>query len=76
MSQKKAGPVRTRRNVQQYGDPYLPKINHGEIAVCTVCRAIFQRRHWFFDDALYRALSMKTDTRRVTCPACQKIRDG
>lgn len=76
MSQKKAGPVRTRRNVQQYGDPYLPKINQGEIAVCTGCRAIFQRRHWFFDDPLYRALSTKPDTRRITCPACQKIRDG
>ena len=76
MSQKKGGPVRTRRNVQQYGDPYLPKVNPGEIAVCKGCRAIFQRRHWFFNESLYRTLAGTRGTRELTCPACQKIRDG
>lgn len=73
---KKAGPVRTRRNIQRYGDPYLLKLNPGEVAVCKSCRAIFRRRHWFFDEALSRKLALERDTRVVTCPACQKIRDG
>lgn len=76
MAKKKGGPIRTRRNLQQYGDPYLPKMNPGEIAVCTSCHAIFQRRHWFFDDSLCRSLLAQPKTRRVTCPACHKIRDG
>jgi NMD protein affecting ribosome stability and mRNA decay len=76
MSNKKGGPVRTRRNVQQYGDPYLPKLNPGEIAVCKDCHAIFQRRHWFFNENLYRTLMSKRGARETTCPACQKIRDG
>lgn len=76
MVKRKGGPVRTRRNVQQYGDPYLPDLDPGEIAVCTGCRAIFRRRHWFFDKALYNQVISQLDTRPVTCPACQKIRDG
>lgn len=76
MAKKKWGPVRTRRNLQQYGDPYLPKMNPGEIAVCTSCHAIFQRRHWFFNEGLCRTLVAKRGTRELTCAACQKIRAG
>ena len=76
MVKRKGGPVRTRRNVQQYGDPYLPDIDPGEIAVCTSCRAIFRRRHWFFDEALYNQVAVQPNTRLLTCPACRKIRDG
>jgi hypothetical protein len=72
MVKRKGAPVRIRRNVQQNGDPYLPDINPGEIAVCTGCHAIFRRRHWFFDEALYGQLTARPDTRLVTCPACRK----
>jgi NMD protein affecting ribosome stability and mRNA decay len=75
MTKRKGRPVRTRRNVHQYGDPYLPKINPGEIAVCTTCHAIFRRRHWFFDDDVYRSVAPQPQTKAVTCPACRKIRD-
>ncbi len=76
MKKGKRGPVRIRRNIQQFGDPYLPDIDPGEIAVCTGCHAIFRRRHWFFDDVLYESVSKKSETHRVVCPACQKIRHG
>lgn len=76
MTKRKGVPVRTRRNLQQYGDPYLPKNNPGEIAVCTTCHAIFRRRHWFFDENEYDKLAGQAETRSVVCPACRKIRDG
>ena len=75
MTKRKGAPVRIRRNVHQYGDPYLPKINPGEIAVCTTCHAIFRRRHWFFDDDFYSTVAAQPNTKSVTCPACRKIRD-
>lgn len=76
MVKKKGGPVRVRRNVHQYGDPYLPNADPGEMAACTSCHAIFRRRHWLFDDMLYRRVTMQPNTRLVTCPACRKIRDS
>jgi NMD protein affecting ribosome stability and mRNA decay len=72
----KGQPSRIRRNVQQFGDPYLPKLNHGEVAVCTVCHAIYHRRHWFFDADAFKRCAVQAQTRQVTCPACQKIADN
>jgi NMD protein affecting ribosome stability and mRNA decay len=71
----KSQPSRIRRNVQQYGDPYLPKLNHGETAVCSRCHAIYQRRHWFFDDDMFQRSLKQAQTQQVTCPACRKIED-
>ena len=71
----KSQPTRIRRNVQQYGDPYLPKLNHGETAVCTRCHAIYQRRHWFFDDEFFKRSLTQAQTQQITCPACRKIAD-
>jgi NMD protein affecting ribosome stability and mRNA decay len=72
----KGQPSRIRRNVQQFGDPYIPKLNHGETAVCTRCHAIYQRRHWFFDDDLFNRSAVQPQTRHVVCPACHKIQDN
>lgn len=72
----KGQPSRIRRNVQQYGDPYLPKLNHGETAVCTRCHALYQRRHWFFDEEAFKRAAVQTHTHHVTCPACKKIADN
>ena len=73
--QKKGAPVRTRRNLQQYGDPYLPRVNPGETGICTDCHAIFRRRHWYFDEDEFEKLSVQAQTHRLVCPACHKIRD-
>jgi hypothetical protein len=37
----KGQPSRIRRNVQRYGDPYIPKGGQGEIALCARCQAIY-----------------------------------
>jgi hypothetical protein len=76
MSNKRPGrAVRVRRNLVESGDPYLPRLDPGEVAACTECHALYQRRHWFFDAAAYFRETMQPATRMVLCPACQKIRD-
>ena len=75
MAKKKGGPVRIRRNIQKYGDPYLPNRDPGETALCTGCHALFRRRHWFFDEELYLDIKDRPEVHRVTCPACRKIHD-
>jgi NMD protein affecting ribosome stability and mRNA decay len=71
------GTVRTRRNLAEFDstDPYQPRLDPGEVAVCTECHALYQRRHWFFDKEAYMRETMQPTTRLVLCPACQKIRD-
>ena len=76
MVKRKGAPVRTRRNIQRYGDPYLPKLDAGEVAVCQGCRAVFRRRHWTLDEALYARATAGAGARQTTCPACHKVRDG
>ena len=73
---RKGAPSHIRRNLHQDTDPYLPKVGHGETATCTHCHAIYQRRHWFFDEELFNQLVVQPATRHVRCPACQKIGDN
>jgi NMD protein affecting ribosome stability and mRNA decay len=76
MSTKRSGrAVHVRRNLVEATDPYLPRFDPGEVAICTECHALYQRRHWFFDEAAYFRETMQPETRMVLCPACQKIRD-
>lgn len=77
MKSRGRGNVHSRRNLAEFDskDPYAPKIDRGEVAVCTACHAIYQRRHWFFDDEAYLRETMQPTTQMVLCPGCQKIRD-
>lgn len=76
VSRKGEPPTRIRRNVQQYGDPYASKMDHGDPAVCTGCHAVYHLKHWRFDEDLYRHSNQRSDVRRITCPACQKVADN
>ncbi len=67
--------VPVRQNLPESTDPYQLRFNPGEIAACTECHALYQRRHWFFDEDAYTRNTMQPETRMVLCPACQKIRD-
>jgi len=76
MSTKRPGrAVRVRHNLVESTDPYLPRLDPGEVAACTECHALYQRRHWFFDADAFLRETMQPTTRMVLCPACQKIRD-
>lgn len=67
--------VPVRQNLPESTDPYQLRLDPGEVAACTECHALYQRRHWFFDDDAYMRDTMQPETRMVLCPACQKIRD-
>lgn len=69
------GNIHIRRNLDESTDPYLSSFRRREIAACTECHALYQRRHWFFDEDAYAREAEKATTRQVVCPACQKIRD-
>ena len=71
------GTIHARRNVAEFDarDPYEPHVDPGEVVVCTDCHALYQRRHWFFDEELYFHHSNDPKTHMVRCPACEKIRD-
>lgn len=71
------GNVHTRRNLAEFdaNDPYTPRFDPGETAVCTECHALYERRHWYFDEEAYFSASTQPDTHKVLCPACHKIRD-
>ena len=76
MAKKKGGPVRIRRNIQQYGDPYLPHLDPGETALCPGCHALFRHRRWFFDEDLYLEVKDRPEVHSLTCPACLKKEHG
>ena len=71
------GNVHTRRNLAEFdaNDLYAPHCDPGETAICTECHALYERRHWFFDEEAYFYASTQPDTHKVLCPACHKIRD-
>ena len=80
MSNKRPGrrggrAVPVRQNLPESTDPYQLRLDPGEVAACTECHALYQRRHWFFDADAYVRETMQPTTRMVLCPACQKIRD-
>jgi NMD protein affecting ribosome stability and mRNA decay len=76
MSTKRPGrAVHVRQNLPESTDPYQPHFDPGEVAACTQCHALYQRRHWVFDADAYVRETMQPTTRMVLCPACQKIRD-
>jgi len=80
MSNKRPGrrggrAVPVRQNLPESTDPYQLRLDPGEVAACTECHALYQRRHWFFDADAYLRETMQPTTRMVLCPACQKIRD-
>jgi len=61
------GNIHTRRNLAEFdaNDPYTPHFDPGETAVCTECHALYERRHWFFDEEAYFYASMQPDTHKV-----------
>jgi NMD protein affecting ribosome stability and mRNA decay len=65
-----------RRNIQQYGDPYLPQRGMGEKAICKECGAVYHRRHWSLDKAVQEQAASEPKMRMVICPACRKIKES
>lgn len=63
-------PVRIRRNVEDYDDPYISEECLAENTICTKCGSIYAAGRWYLkDQAPVRSV---TTVHHVVCPACQK----
>lgn len=69
------GPASPRRIVPRQSDPYRDRRTIAGPAVCEVCHAIFEKKRWRFDEAVYKDLLAVKRPKLITCPACSKIRD-
>lgn len=75
MKGKKASVKFTKKGIDTYKDPYLPKEGPHDMAACKKCHAIYHKKRWSLDEALYKKRGNHKKTLIVLCPACQKIRD-
>ena len=72
---KKYSQKTTKKAIDTYKDPYLPKEGPHDMAMCRRCHAIYHNKRWSIDEALYQKRKDNKKTLLVLCPACQKIRD-
>lgn len=67
--------VHIRRNIQNYGDPYLLDIKPDEVAVCKECRSVYAGQRWELESQAEKDIRDAEKIVYTLCPACQKIRD-
>lgn len=67
-------PVHTRRNVQDYNDPYIQEENISEISVCRVCGSVSTQSRWYPKDQA-PPFKKSEAVHSVICPACRKQHD-
>lgn len=70
---RKFGISDKRGRKRSNADPFLPHDGTRESSICTSCHAVYHRKRWSTDLDQYQQLESHSQTRRVTCPACQKI---
>lgn len=70
---RKFGTSDKRGRNRTNADPFLSQEGTKESSLCTSCNAVYHRRRWSTDVDLHQQLKSHSATRRVTCPACQKI---
>jgi NMD protein affecting ribosome stability and mRNA decay len=69
-------PVNIRRNIENYGDPYIQTTGHSEVVVCSQCRSVYHDQRWYLEEQARETVKAKRDEIGFTiCPACSKIRD-
>ena len=68
-------PVNIRRNIENYGDPYIPTASAHEVKICSKCNSVYHDKRWCMKEQVPPEILRKADKTHVLCPACQKIRD-
>ncbi|MDO8683825.1 MAG: BCAM0308 family protein [Armatimonadota bacterium] len=69
-------PVNIRRNIENYGDPYISDLGPNEVQVCSECKSVYHDQRWYLESQAQEALKKsKTELGYTVCPACLKIRD-
>lgn len=66
---------RIRKNIEDFGDPYMHSQEpHGD-AQCRECSAVYHNQRWYLPECLPPDLK-NHKLSHVVCPACRKIADG
>jgi len=68
-------PVNIRNHIANFGDPYLPDLDPGEVAICRECRSVYANHRWELESQAECHLETARKIVDTLCPACQKIRD-
>ena len=68
--------IHTRRNIQDYKDPYISQLDPGEIAICGVCNGVYTNHRWYLNEQVDVRKLKNQPLYLTTCPACRKTRDN
>ena len=68
-------PVRIRRNVASFDDPYINQHSPEGTTVCKRCGAVYAAGRWRLNDQVPDKIAFADRPAQTTCPACQKVRD-
>lgn len=66
---------RSRGNIENYGDPYITDIGPNEMAICSVCEAVYTGQRWYLKDQVDADKVRHHSVHYTICPACRKTRD-
>ena len=62
----------SRKAIDTENDPYLQQKPPADLSVCGSCEIVYHNKRWYLPEDIDSSKSLE----RVTCPACQKIRDN
>lgn len=65
-------PVRIRRNVESYHDPYITEECLPENTVCIRCGSVYASSRWYLKDLAPPRKNLDEPVHKVTCPACRR----
>jgi len=68
-------PRKLQKSTPVFKDPYLPGAGRHELAMCSVCHAIYHHKRWYPEGEITLSKAQKTKLDMVTCPACRKTHD-
>lgn len=63
------------KNGHDLHDAYLNKVRPKDKSYCKKCGAIYQSKHWSFDEDRLQEMKATGKNGVTVCPACQKIAD-
>lgn len=67
--------TRIRRNIENYGDPYIVQAGSEETMVCSECHAVYSGQRWYLKSQVDPDKLRNQSVHFTICPACRKIRD-
>ena len=73
---KKYSKSTRKKAIDTEGDPYLLKVAPDEMAECRKCGVVYFNKRWVLAEEFDTSKAVGKKSKKVLCPACQKIKDG